>query len=170
MRGRDALRLGPDTGGAPLKKQLLQSANFKRDYVATLAVVLFVMIVVSEIALAIAIPAYLYRENSMALEVRRLNLLKSFDAARGRCQTIKTKNNAAEMELRLISWNLDRLAVYIRNERKDLTSDEISRLQEAVNQSNGVLGELSRGRSLSREVELKTNIYIDSLIPKNGVK
>jgi len=153
-----------------LKKQLFQSANFKRDYVAALAIALFLTIVVSEIALAIAIPAYLFRENSMAFEVRRLNLIKTFDFARGECLDIKPRNDAAAMELRLVKWNLDRLAAYIRDERKNLTDDEITRLHEAVNQSRSVLWELRRGKSLSQEVELNTNIYVDSLIPKNGVK
>jgi len=153
-----------------LKKPVFQSAKFKRDYVAALAIVLFLGIVASEVALAIAIPVYLYRENSMAVEVKRLKLLSSFDAARNRCKEIKPKNNAAAMELKLVSWNLDNLAIYIRNEKKDLTGEEIARLQEAVNQSSGILNELQKGRSLSQEAELNTDIYIDSLIPKKGPK
>ena len=155
-----------DTRGGPLKKLPLLSANFKRDYVATSAIVLFVLIVISEITLAIAIPTYLYRENAMAHEVRRLKLLESFDSARNRCNRIKPKNTAAAMELQLVSWNLDRLAVYMRGESKNLTSDEITRIQEAINSSHDVLNVIENGRSLSQEAELKTDIYIDSLIPK----
>ena len=153
-----------------MKQLPLQSANFKRDYVATSAIVLFFLIVVSEVTLAIAIPSYLYRENAMALEVRRLKLLESFDGARNRCKRIKAKNTAASMELQLVSWNLDRLAVYMRGESKYLTNDEITRIQEAVNNSHGVLNVIESGRSLSQEAELKTDIYIDSLIPKKGGK
>ena len=159
-----------DAGGETLKNLPLLSADFKRDYVATLAIVLFFLIVVAEITLAIAIPAYLYRENAMALEVRRLKLLESFDSARNRCNRIKPKNTAASMELQLVSWNLDRLAVYMRGESKHLTGDEISRIQEAINNSHGVLSVIESGKSLSQEAELKTDIYIDSLIPKKGEK
>ena len=153
-----------------MKQLPLQSANFKRDYVATLAIVLFFLIVISEVTLAIAIPTYLYRENAMALEVRRLKLLESFDNARNRCKRIKPKNTAAAMELQLVSWNLDRLAVYMRGESKHLNTDEISRIQEAINNSHGVLNVIEKGQSLSQEAELKTDIYIDSLIPKKGRK
>ncbi len=154
-----------------MKQLVLQSANFKRDYVATTAVVLFLLIVVSEIALAVAIPAYLYRESSMALEVRRLTLLQSFDNVRRRCQRIKTKSSsAAEMELYLVSWNLNLLANYMRSEQKKLTSDEIARLQKAVDDSNHVLNILASGKSISREASLNTGIYVNSLIPKENRK
>ena len=47
------------------------SAKFKRDYVAALAVVIFFAIVLAEIVLAVSIPAYLHREDAMALQVRQ---------------------------------------------------------------------------------------------------
>lgn len=153
-----------------MKKLPLQSANFKRDYVAMSAIVLFVLIVISEVALAIAIPTYLFRENAMALQVRRLKLLESFDGARFRCTRIKPKNLAAEMELQLISWDLDRLAVYMRNESKHLTGDEIARIQDAVTKAHVVLTVIEKGGSLSQEAELNTEIYINSLLPKEPPK
>lgn len=151
-------------------KRSMLSANFKRDYVAALAVVIFALIVIAELTLAVAIPTYLYRENAMALEVRRLKLLESFDSARKICGTIKTRSTAAEMELQLISWNLDRLAVYLRGESRYLDSDEIAKLQEAVNDSLAVLGRLRAGRSVSQEAVLDTSVYVNSLIPKSGGK
>lgn len=151
-------------------RQPILSANFKRDYVAALAVVIFALIVLAELTLAVAIPTYLYRENAMALEVRRLKLLESFDAARKQCGSIKTKTAAADMELQLISWNLDRLAVYLRGESRYLDSDEIARLQEAVNDSQAVLDKLRSGGAFSHEAVLDTSVYVNSLIPKSGGK
>lgn len=149
-----------------MKKTTLQSANFKRDYVAASAIFIFVLIVISELALAVAIPSYLYRENSMALQVRRLKLLGSFDGARQRAGKIKPRGTAAEMELRLVSWNLDRLAAYLRDESAELDSDEIAALQSAVNDCITVLTTLGRGKSYSSEAVLDTRIYVNSLIPK----
>ncbi len=151
-----------------MKKISLQSANFKRDYVAASAVTMFLFIVLAELALAVAIPAYLYRENSMALQVRRLRLLDSFDSARNRCATLKPRNTAAELELRLVSWNLDRLAAYLRTESGKLSSDEIARLQDSVNDSWVVLNKLGKGGSYSEEAVLDTGIYVNSLIPRTG--
>ena len=106
-----------------MKRQVLQSANFKRDYVAASAIMIFSLIVMSEIAIAVAIPTYLYRENAMALQVRRLKLLESFDQARRRCNDLKPRGNAAKMEMKLVAWNLDLLAMYLRQESGKLTSD-----------------------------------------------
>ena len=153
-----------------LKRQVLQSANFKRDYVAASAIIIFTMIVVSELAIAIAIPTYLYRENAMALQVRRLKMLESFDQARRRCNLLKPRSNAAKMELKLIAWDLDLLAFYLREERGRLTSDEIATLQDHINDSHAVLSELEAGRSFSNETRFDTATYVKSLIPKRGEK
>ena len=164
-----------------MKTLPLQSANFKRDYVATLAVVLFLSIVVAEVALAIAIPAYLRRENAVALEVRRDRLKSSIDFARRRCARLKLKEgSAADMERQLISWNLELLVAYMRDNSDCLTGDEIARVQAAVNSNIAVLTTLEGhtrpdpknkgrkirvpGRSLSMERELRIDRYIDSLI------
>ena len=87
-----------------MAQQITYSAKFKRDYVAASAVVIFIAIVLAEIALAISIPAYLKRENAMALEVRRLQLLDSFDGARGMSEKLKPKGGeTAELEARLVA-------------------------------------------------------------------
>lgn len=153
-----------------MKKQILQSANFKRDYVAASAIAIFIMIVFSELALAVAIPTYLYRENAMALQVRKIQLLESFDHARRRCKSIKPRGDTAGMELKLIVWNLDLLAFYLREERGNLTSDEIAKLQHYVNDSLAVLSQLASGKSLSHETRFDTGTYVNSLIPKPGGK
>lgn len=153
-----------------MKRKVIQSANFKRDYVAASAVIIFTLIVISELALAVAIPTYLYHENAMALQVRRLKLLESFDKARRSCNDMKPRSSAAKMELKLVSWNLDLLALYLRNESGKLSSDEIARLQDYVNDSLAVLSTLASGRSFSNETKFDTATYVNSLIPKRGEK
>ena len=129
---------------------------------------IFSLIVMSEIAIAVAIPTYLYRENAMALQVRRLKLLESFDQARRRCNDLKPRGNAAKMEMKLVAWNLDLLAMYLRQESGKLTSDEIAKLQNYVNDSHAVLSHLAAGRSFSNETKFDTATYVKSLIPKRG--
>lgn len=52
----------------------------------------------------------------MALEVRRLQLLDSFDGARGMSEKLKPKGGeTAELEARLVAWGLNSLAPYLRN-------------------------------------------------------
>ena len=153
-----------------MKRQVFQSANFKRDIVATSAIIIFSFIVIAEIALAVAIPAYLFREDTMALQVRRLKLLESFDNARRRCGSITPRGSAAQMELKLVAWNLDLLALYLRNESGKLSSDEIAQLQNYVNDSHAVLTKLASGGSFSNETKFDTAAYVQSLIPNRGEK
>lgn len=81
-----------------MAQQITYSAKFKRDYVAASAVVIFIAIVLAEIALAISIPAYLKRETPWRLR-SAAQLLDSFDGARGMSEKLKPKGGeTAELE------------------------------------------------------------------------
>ena len=152
------------------KKQKVQySANFKRDYIAGLAIVIFFAIVIGEIALAVGIPTYLNRESSMAFQVRRLNMLSDFDALRQRAPRIKVKDKSAEAEARLIRWTLDHLARYVRKHRDNLTGDEIARIHETVKELSTVLRHIERKGAFSRQAVINTRRYLDTLLNKHGV-
>lgn len=152
-----------------MAKEIQFSAKFKRDYVAALAVVIFFAIVLAEIVLAVSIPAYLHREDAMALQVRRLQLLESFDGARNLGNSLKLKGEIAEYEARLVMWNLNLLATYLRENSADLTSGEIASLQNDIRAFTGILARLRSGEELCRERKLDTSIYVNSLIaPAEG--
>jgi hypothetical protein len=150
-----------------LVQEITYSAKFKRDYVAALAVVIFFAIVLAEIALAVSIPAYLKCENTMALEVRRLKLLESFDRARGLSEKVKVQGGeTAELELRLVKWGLNTLAPYLREYAGELSGKELAGLQETVTGLTRVVSRLgSKQEPYCREQTLDTAIYLDSLIP-----
>lgn len=153
-----------------LAQEITYSAKFKRDYVAALAIVIFFAIVLAEITLAVSIPAYLKGENTMALEVRRLELLESFDRARGLSEHAKVKDGeAAELELRLAKWGLNMLAPYLRDHAGELSSSEIAELQGTVTELTRIITRLrQKDGTYCREQTLDTAIYLDSLIPPEG--
>lgn len=151
------------------KKQIIQSANFKRDYVAFSAVLIFFTIVVAEITLAISIPAYLTRENVMAVQVRRLQLLNSFDALRSHVRSIQANENGKK-ELQLISWNLNQLADYLRKHSGSLTSEEIAQLQAVVNEFKKVADTIAQKKSYTAEISLNTARYVDGVLKKTVKK
>lgn len=150
-----------------MAQELTYSAKFKRDYVAALAVFIFFAIVLAEITLAVSIPAYLKRENTMAQEVRRLKLLDSFDRARSLSEKVKVQGGeTAELELRLAKWGLDSLAPYLREHAGKLSGEEIAELQGAVTGLTRIVTRLgNKGEPYCREQTLDTSIYLDSLIP-----
>lgn len=121
------------------------TANFKRDYVAASAVVVFFLIIVSEVFLAVSLPLYMKQENAMAVSVRHLKLLESFDGARSYAKALKIKDETAQAELALLIWNLNRMADYLRNYSQYLSSDDLAVLQKQLNEMAASIRHLSRG-------------------------
>ena len=148
------------------KRQIKLSANFKRDYVAASAVVLFFLIVISEVVLAISIPAYLSRETAMAFEVRRIKLLGSFDDARRIISRKMPSDPTAAAEMKLLGWELDNMAMYLRVNRTLINSDEVAALQKELDEIHTLLGQLQQNRPFSQEYRLDTAVYLDPLVPE----
>lgn len=153
----------------PEKKHIQYSANFKRDYVAGLAIVIFFAIVIGEVLLAIGIPSYLNRESSMAFQVRRLNMLNDFDSLRSRVARTKVDGKDAAAEVKLIQWTVDHLARYVRTHRDDLSSEEISDIHKVVKELRTTLQQIQKDGAFSRQARLNTGGYIDTLLTKKGI-
>ncbi len=153
------------------KQKIIQSAKFKRDYVAVSAIAIFFAIVLSEVALAVSIPAYLKRENAMATEVRRLALLRSFDGARYLANRPTGGGDAREMEVRIIRWNLDQMAGYLRSEADNLDSDEIAQVQGYLKDMTRILTRLHNAdqKTYCQERTLDASGYLNQLLtPEAG--
>ena len=149
------------------KKEQIQSAAFKRNTLTVIAVILFGMIVLSEIALAISIPWYLQRENTMAEEVLRLSLRSTYDSARGVSASRKGRDEVRLAELSLTRWALDSMADYLREHSSRLNKEELKKIQEVVVQMDKAARRLQK-RSYSQEQRLDTAFYINSLIPEES--
>ena len=102
----------------------LFTAKFKRDYVAASAVVIFFLIVVSEITLAVGIPTYLLRSDIWALQIKRQQLLTSFDTLRRTCNEAQIKDTAADEENKIVLWSLNLMANYLRLHRQGETGEK----------------------------------------------
>ena len=148
------------------KPKIQLSANFKRDYVAAAAIVLFFLIVIAEVVLAISIPAYLSRETAMAFEVRRIKLLEAFDNARRIASRKPPADPTAAAEMKLLGWELDNLAMYLRANRTRIDSDEVAALQKSLDEILALLGQLARNRPFSQEYRLDTRAYLDAMVPE----
>ena len=152
------------------KPNIIQSANFKRDYVAYFAVISFFVIFVSEFVLAVSIPAYLNRSSAMARQVRRIKLMDSFDAVRYQANRLKITNENAILEKNLIMWEFDKLAGFMRNHQNDLSSDEVAQVQKLIDEMGGMIGHLNSGKAFSKAIRLDTSVYVKSVINKRGKK
>ncbi len=146
-----------------MAQQIILSAKFKRDYVAFSAVLIFCLIVVAEVALAISIPAYLQRENAMALQVRRLQMLYNFDGARIFVDSIPKSEEKAAMELRLISWDLNLLSVYLRKNSGKMTGEEIRQVNDSITELTRLAAKIKQNGAICAERKLDPVFFLNSL-------
>ena len=153
-----------------MARKIVYSAKFKRNYVAIFAVVLFLLMVAAEIALAVSIPAYMRREDVLADQVKHREMLLRFDAVRSSCSGITSKDETLMMEKKLISDALDQLALYLRKEADRLTPEEVDELDALVTQAGRLTNRLRSGRPLCRENRLDTAAYVNSMVKKYAVK
>ena len=144
------------------------TANFKRDYVAWSAVILFLLLVASEITLAVSLPLYMKKESAMAVSVRRLTLLESFDATRRTARSLNVKDETAKAEVALLRWNLDRMAEYLRLYSKYISANDIATLQQQLNEMNASLTQLKKGVPYSKEYKLDYTPYLERVMNQSG--
>ena len=105
----------------------------------------------------------------MALEVRRLELLSSFDQARSMSSRLKVRGGeTAELEARLVAWGLNSLAPYLRAHSGSLSGEEISELQTTVTEFTRIMTRLRDTGPYCVEQTLDTGSYIDSRIPEEA--
>ena len=154
------------TAKVKTQPEIILSANFKRDYVACFAIILFALIVIGEIVLAVSIPAYLGRSTAMAKEVRLIKLRESFDKVRSYSNSVKCVNDNAVLERNLVAWELNKLARFLRKNGDRLSSEDIARLQKAVDESGAILRHISNKKSFSRAIVLDTGGYVNSVMSK----
>lgn len=142
------------------------SAEFKRNYVAFFALFLFFAMVIGELVVALAIPAFVSRENAFADEIRKREMMIYFDLARKKCQDIPESSEALRLEKMLLSGTLDDLAIYLRKEADDLTPEEVNELSPLVDRMLKTVIRLGNGKPYSRENRIDPAAYLDSLIAK----
>ena len=159
------------------KRKLQFTADYRRDYVAFMAVALFFLIIAGEIILATGIPLLMRNENLMSEEAARNELLATFDRARKRCNSIRGLNTAKQedeiilLEKQLISNALNRFARYMKNEGNKLTPEEVKQINRAVFTLYKAADRLANGESFSRENRLDTTKYVNDLLKQtNGIK
>lgn len=145
------------------------TANFKRDYVAGAAMVIFFLIVISELFLAVWLPLCMRRESTMAVAVRRLRLINSFDHVRNRARNLSPKDDIAKAEAGILKWNLDLMANYMRSYVKYLSSDELAVMQKQLDEFHAAVTYLSRGKAYSKQQKLDCSQFLEQVMKKSGV-
>ncbi|MCP3965569.1 MAG: hypothetical protein GY750_12805 [Lentisphaerae bacterium] len=144
-------------------KRSLFSANFKKDYVAYSAIVIFFVIVVMELFMAIYIPVHLTSEDVWAEQVSRQEMLDRFDYLRNRLFRFKSKDDRAEEEGKIVLKTLNAFADYLRANQANMSQDQISNCIDCLNKIIAIETHLNKKGAYSSTIRLNTDGYIEKL-------
>ena len=153
-----------------MAQTLKYSANFKRNYLVFFAFALFTLMIVAELLLALSIPRFVQRENAYAGEIRKREMLMLFDTTRTVCNDIKETSDTIKLEKKLLLDTLDYLAIYLRKESDRLTPEDVDKLSPQIVEMYKIAARLEKGESFSKENQLDSTAYLNSLIKQQGSK
>lgn len=141
----------------------MMSADFKRDYVAFAAVVLFFLIVAGEVYIAFFIPMYVENGSALATQENRQRMIDSFDWMRNSIYRNSAKKEDVKDEIELIYWNLNMLANYLRAYSDTMTPEEIADMRKDLGEMNKIYGRLQSGKNYNRAEKLDFTPPLDRL-------
>lgn len=126
------------------KENLIQSANFKRDYVTALAVGLFILMFLSEICVAVSIPLVINYTSIYADHGTRQKMVSSFDSLRARC-IARGKVNTPQIntEKKLIRADLDMLSSHLREYNRTMPMSDVEDVIAKIQTYNTIVSRLN---------------------------
>jgi len=131
----------------------MMTARFKRDYVATMAVVLFFLILSAEMFVAVWIPLRLYRDSVFADSVVRIGTMLKFDALRKNImkEIPQQTDPVAITEMRMLLAQMNMLAIYLKTDdrSKKLSSENAELLRNEIQSASQQFYRMQQGRTVS---------------------
>ena len=125
-------------------EKLMQSANFKKDYITALAVGLFILTFAGEIFIAFSIPIAINHTALYAELGIRQKLISMFDYVRGYASWgNKYPNHVVAMEKRLIRTDLDFLSSHLREYSRTMPMEDVENVLADLQQYNNIIAKLN---------------------------
>ena len=139
------------------------TAKFKRDYVAFSAVLLFVLIVAGEIALAVSIPLYFVRSDMWNLQIARQKTLEKFDSARRICVRSKAESSDASEETGILLWTLNQSTAFLRTNINRLSMEKLNEINKDLDDILSMAGRLDSDKSFNRSAVFSRSASVKTM-------
>ena len=144
-------------------EKLVFSANFKKDYIAYSAVVIFFLIISFELFMAVFIPAHLQIEGVWGEEVARQEMIELFDYTRNSFLGFRSKREYAQDEAMIIGNSLTPLAEYLRKNQYKIGLKEVKEIEKTISGTLAFREHLQKHGAFSTDTKLKTENFIKTL-------
>ncbi|MBU8902847.1 MAG: hypothetical protein KOO69_08910 [Victivallales bacterium] len=141
----------------------VQSANFKKDYIAYSAIAIFFLIISFEIFMAIFIPAHLQIEGVWSEEVGRQDMVNQFDHVRNSFFRFKSKDEYAQNEALIINNSLTPLADYLREYQYKIGVKEVKEIDKTISGMLTFRSYLDKDGAYSKDMKIDTKNFIKTL-------
>lgn len=144
-------------------KKLEQSANFKKDYIAYSAIVIFFLIISFEIFMAIFIPAHLQIEGVWGEEVARQEMVDMFDYTRNSFLRFSSKFEYAQEEAGVIGRSMTPLANYLHKYQYKIGPKETKEIKKTISGMSSFSAHFEKLGAYSTDTKLKSGKFIKTL-------
>lgn len=146
--------------------QVEYSCKRKKDFVTSLAIIMFVAILLFEIYLIVFIRIQLQRENAMAHDVIKQEMLMKTEYIRGQIKGAKPKTALQECEVQMVTNCLDSLVQFIRRNKDTMTSQQIVEVNELLSQLETYTLTWNKNKYLFKQDSFDTKPILDKMEAK----
>ena len=149
------------------------SANFKKDYITAIVVILFIFTFVSEVFLAFYMPLKLRDSSLWDKEASLQQLIAKIDGVRGQYRRLKSKNIIIQSQASLGADFMAEITEYIRSYRNILSLDNIHKINLMVSRFEADIANFSKDKSYGEDLNVNTKAYTKrkvSELKKTGMK
>lgn len=147
-----------------MPQAVIESAEFKKDYMMLFSFLLFFVIVAAECFLIVWLPWHLKLDGVWGRQIAQQELIESFDYLRSRSRSASAKlAKPAGSEAALICRSMDRAASYMHRYGKSLTPQQCKKFKDVITKLMAQYGVIAAGKAYSQSIELDANGYLKGL-------
>ena len=137
----------------------------RKDYITYLAVILFVMVVVSEILLVAWLPKKMHSEILWQDQIAKEEMIEHEDLLRAYMIGVKPKYKELTGEVELVQDSLNEIARYLREYKDYMSRIQTDRIGNCLKGFQNAYGSnIKLGKSFIVDEKLDSKPYIDKLL------
>ena len=108
------------------------STKRKRDVVTGVAILLFGILIVSQLYISIVFPLQLRHQQLLIAEMEKDEMYEQIDRIRSLVRSARGKDYAQNGEIKLVEGVMDQFALHVREHGKEMTPEQVGDLRNVL--------------------------------------